>query len=222
MSPQRKSPSNRRFQRPLRYFSNIPGPSPMPAITRALARFAANTSYDALPPAIRHEGTRAFVNWVGCAAGGSQEEAIRRALEVCTEFNGAASSTLVGRGERLDALNATFINSMSSGALAFNDPHFTTVAHPTSPVGAVLLALAERQPLSGKEFVRAVALADEIQCRIGGILVTPPAQSAIGLSMAGLGGRLRAPRSARLSLGLDAKHKTTATGLGGEQAAGLG
>jgi 2-methylcitrate dehydratase PrpD len=193
----------------------------MTAVTRSLARFAVNTRYDALPAAIRHEGTRSFVNWVGCAAGGSQEDAIRRALEVCTEFNGAASSTLVGRREKLDALNATFINSMSSGALAFNDTHFATVAHPTSPVGAVLLALAERQPLSGKEFVRAVALADEIQCRIGGILVTPPAQSAIGLSMAGLVGCIGAAVAAGITMGFDENTMATAIGLAANQSAGL-
>ena len=118
----------------------------MTGITRALARFAANSKYDALPSAIRHEGVRAFVNWVGCAAGASQEDVIQRALDVLTEFNGKASTTLIGRREKLDALNATFINSMSSAVLAYNDTHFATVAHPTSPVGAALLALAERQP----------------------------------------------------------------------------
>src|SRR5258705_9742324 len=163
----------------------------MTGITRALARFAVNTKYDALPATIRHEGARAFVNWVGCAAGASQEDAIQRSIEVLTEFNGAASSTVVGRREKLDALNATFINSMNSPALAFNDTHFTTVAHPTSPVGAVLLALAERQPLNGKEFIRAVALANEIQCRIGGGLVPPPSESDHRRSGAGPVRRLR-------------------------------
>ena len=71
----------------------------MPAVTRALARFAVATKYDALPANIRHEGVRAFVNWVGCAAGGSQEDAIQRSLDVLTEFNGAASSTSSAAGK---------------------------------------------------------------------------------------------------------------------------
>ena len=193
----------------------------MTGITRALARFAVDTKYAALPATIRHEGVRAFVNWVGCAAGGSQEDAIQRSLDVLTEFNGAASSTVVGRREKLDALNAAFINSMSSAALAYNDTHFATVAHPTSPVGAVLLALAERQPLSGHEFMRAIALSNEIQCSIGGILVTPPAQSAIGLSMAGLTGCIGAAIAAGLNMGFDENAMTTAIGLAANQSAGL-
>ena len=54
------------------------------------------------------------------------------------ELNGAETSVVVGRRKKLGALNAVFINSMSSGALSFNDTHFTTVAHPTSPVAAGL------------------------------------------------------------------------------------
>lgn len=193
----------------------------MTGITRALARFAVDTSYEALPAAIRHEGVRAFVNWVGCAAGGSQEDAIDRALAVLTEFNGAQTSTLVGRREKLDALNATFINSMASAALAYNDTHFVTVAHPTSPVGAALMALAERQPVKGKEFVRALVLANEIQCRIGNILCVPPAECAIGLSMAGLVGCIGAAIAVGSVMGFDENTMATAIGLAANQSAGL-
>src|SRR5258706_14396953 len=101
----------------------------MTGITRALSRFVVNSQFDSLPAHIRHEGVRAFVNWVGCAAGASQEDVIGRALGVLAEFNGAASTTLVGRREKLDTLNAAFINSMSSAVLAYNDTHFATVAH---------------------------------------------------------------------------------------------
>ncbi len=189
--------------------------------TRALARFAVNTGYGSLPAPIRHEGVRAFVNWAGCAAGGSREDAIDRALAVLTEFNGAQSATIVGRREKLDALNATFINSMSSAALAYNDTHFVTVAHPTSPVGAALIALAERQPVSGKEFVRALVLANEIQCRIGNILCVPPAECAIGLSMAGLVGCIGAAVAVGSVMGFDENSMATAIGLAANQSAGL-
>ena len=193
----------------------------MTAITRTLARFVANSKYDALPPAIRHEGVRAFVNWVGCAAGASQEDVIQRTLDTLTEFNGAASTTLIGRREKLDALNATFINSMSSAVLAYNDTHFTTVAHPTSPVGAALLALAERQPVTGKQFVHALVLGNEVQCRIGNIICTPPAECAIGLSMAGLVGCIGVAVSAGVIMGFDENTLATAIGLAANQSAGL-
>lgn len=193
----------------------------MENVTQTLSRYICASRYETLPPEVRHEGVRAFVNWVGCAAGGSQEAPVEHALAVLSEFNGAKAATVVGRGERLDALNATFINSMSSSALIFNDTHFATVAHPTSPVAAALLALAERQPLAGKDFLHALILGIEIQCRIGSILCAPPAECHIGLSMVGLVGGIGVAAAAGKAMGFDETTLATAIGLAANQSCGL-
>lgn len=195
----------------------------MQNITRLLARYAVESRYETLPPVVRHEGLRAWVNYVGCAAGGSREDNVVMMLQFLGEFNGGARATVIGHRDRLDALNASFINAMSSAALAFNDTHYATVAHPTSPVGAALLALAEyrTQPLSGRELLHALILGVEIQCRVGMILVTPPAQSAVGLSMQGIVGGIGAAVAAGKVLGLDESHMATAIGLAVNQSAGL-
>lgn len=190
-------------------------------LTDTLASYITSSRYEALPPDIRRDGMRAFVHWVGCAAGGSHEDAVERALEVLTEFNGARDATLIGRPERLDALNAAFVNSMSSSALLFNDTHFTTTAHPTGPVAAALLALAERQPITGREFLHALILGIEIQCRVGKILCVPPAECSVGLSMVGLVGAVGAAVGAGKVLALDERGMATAIGLAANQASGL-
>ena len=61
----------------------------MPDVTDTLAEYIVASKYEALPAAVRHEGVRAFVNWVGCAAGGSRDDTVERTLEVLAEFNGA-------------------------------------------------------------------------------------------------------------------------------------
>jgi 2-methylcitrate dehydratase PrpD len=195
----------------------------MTDVTRVLARFACNSRYEALPSAVRHEGLRAFVNYIGCAAGGAREDNVVLMLKFLAEFNGSAQATVIGHRAKLDALNAAFINSMSSAALAFNDTHYATVAHPTSPVAAALLALAEYPPLSmsGRELLHALILGVEIQCRVGLILVTPPAQSAVGLSMQGIVGGIGAAVAAGKVLGLDEAHMAVAIGLAVNQSAGL-
>ena len=193
----------------------------MNAITRTLARYAATSRFEDLPPSVRHEGLRAFVNYIGCAAGGSREPDIDIMLRFLSEFNGSTEATVIGRCERLDMLNATFINAMSSAALAFNDTHFKTVAHPTTPVAAALLALAEHQPVSGKELLHALILGVEIQCRVGNILCVAPAESAVGLSMQGLVGGIGAAVAAGKVLALDETHMATAIGIACNQAAGI-
>lgn len=193
----------------------------MTDITRILARYAAQSRYEALPQAVRHEGLRAFVNYLGCAAGGAREDNVVMMLKFLAEFNGGAHATVIGHREKLDVLNATFVNCMSSAALAFNDTHYATVAHPTSPVAAALLALGERQPLLGRELLHALILGVEIQCRVGLMLVTPPAQSAVGLSMQGIAGGIGAAVAAGKVLGLDEVHMAVAMGLAANQSAGL-
>ena len=193
----------------------------MKPITRTLARYAHASQFDALPQAVRHEGARAFVNWVGCAAGGCREEEVQLMLALVSEFSGPQEATVVGRSERLDALNAALINSMSSASLAFNDTHNATVAHPTSPVAAALLALAERRSLTGKDLLHALILGIEIQCRVGNMLCVPPAACQVGLSTQGLLGGIGAAVAAAKVMGLDENGITTAIGLAANQASGL-
>jgi 2-methylcitrate dehydratase PrpD len=190
-------------------------------ITRELARYVHTSRFDALPLAVRREGVRAFVNWVGCAAGGSREANVAHVLAVLAEYNGAQNTSIVGHHDKLDMLNAAFINAMSSAALAFNDTHYATVAHPTSPVAAALLALAERQPISGIDFLHALILGIEIQCRIGNILFTKPAECNIGLSMAGLVGGIGAAVATAKAMGLNETGIATALGHAANQAGGL-
>jgi len=189
--------------------------------TRTLARYAAASRFDALPEAVRHEGLRAFVNWVGCAAGGSREDVVERTLAVVAEYDGGPQATVLGRRERVDALNAALLNSMSSSALAFNDTHYLTVAHPTSPVAAAALALAERRPVSGEDLIHAVVLGVELQCRIGAVLCTPPAEVGVGLSMQGLVGGVGAAIAAAKLMGLDEDGICRAIGHALNQASGL-
>lgn len=192
-----------------------------PAITRELARFAVKTHYDALPPKVRHEGVRAFTNFLGCAAGGAPEPVCAKMIESIGEFNGKTDSIVIGSKHKFDALNAAMLNSLASAALAFNDTHYLTVIHPTSAVGAALVSLATRRNISGKQLVEAVVLGDELCCRIGNILCTPPAQCAVGLSTTGLLGCIGAAIAAGKVMGFDEDQMTTAIGIAANQSAGI-
>ena len=154
----------------------------MAAVTRELARYAVESRFEDLPEAVRHEGERAFVNILGCMLGGAKAPGIDRLLAALQEFSGRREATLIGRGQRADILLATLVNAHSQGVNAFNDTHLATVAHPTGPVAAPILALSERQPVTGSEFLHALILGIEIQLRVGNILVTPPAKCPVGVS----------------------------------------
>lgn len=193
----------------------------MQNITRQLARFAVSTTFDTLPDKVRHEGVRAFANFIGCAAGGATEPVCAKMIETIGEFNGKSDSVVIGSSVKLDALNAALLNSLASASLAFNDTHYVTVIHPTSPVGAAMVSMATRRQLSGKDFITAVVLGDELCCRIGNILCTPPAECAVGLSTTGLLGCIGAAIAAGKALNLDEDRMTTAIGIAANQSAGI-
>ena len=50
--------------------------------------------------------------------------------------------------------HAALVNGISSHVLDFDDTHLKTVIHPGGPVIPALLVLAERQPISGREFLK--------------------------------------------------------------------
>ncbi len=189
--------------------------------TRELARFAVNSRFEDLPQKVRHEGLRAFVNYVGCAAGGAGEPVCLKMLETISEFNGKSDCIVIGSRVKLDALNAALMNSLSSAALSFNDTHYQTVIHPTSPVGAALISLATRRKVSGRELIHAAVLGDELCCRIGNILCTPPAECAVGLSTTGLLGCIGAAIAAGKVMGFNEDQMTTAIGIAANQSAGI-
>ncbi len=193
----------------------------MKNLSRILARYACQSHFKVLPLSVQHETVRAFVNYIGCAAGGALESDVHLMIQFLSEFNGNTHTGLIGRSERLDMLNAAFINSMSSGALAFNDTHFASVAHPTSPVAASLLSLCSKHEIDGESFMIALCLGIEIQCRIGNILALPPAKSSVGLSIQGLVGTIGAAVGAGKFLKLEEEQMCIAIGLAANQSAGL-
>ena len=103
-----------------------------PPITRLLAEYITHHPSRGWGDDVNHEAHRTFLNWLGCAIGTARHETIDRALAAVAPFAGPAQAALLGRGERLDALNAAFLNGMSSHVLDFDDTHDAAVCHPTS------------------------------------------------------------------------------------------
>ena len=190
-----------------------------PGATRELAEFAAGSRWSDVPQEVRHEGERAFLNWLGCAIAGCRDDSVERLLSALREFAGAPQATLIGRGERLDALTAACVNGTASNRLDFDDTHLRTVIHPTVPVAAALLALAEHRPLTGAEFLHAFVLGIDAECRIGNAV--SPEHYESGWHITATCGVLGAAVACGKALQLDAQRMTWAIGIAATQAAGL-
>ena len=184
-----------------------------------LGRFVAASRWDTLPQPLRHEGKRSVLNSVGCAVGVAQTPPIDMAMRVLEPLSGADRVTVLGRAQRLDMLNAAFINAISANLLDYDDTHLQTVIHPTAPVAPVTLALAEQRGLSGAAMLHALILGAEVECRIGNAV--SPGHYARGWHITSTCGVFGAAVASAKLLGLDEQQTWHAIGIAASQSAGL-
>src|SRR5690349_11195178 len=65
--------------------------TPPPAdITRTLARYIVGARLQDLPASVRHEAARTFLNYIGCAVGGSPHPTLTAAISALSPFSGPA------------------------------------------------------------------------------------------------------------------------------------
>jgi 2-methylcitrate dehydratase PrpD len=188
-------------------------------VTESLARFISSSPEARLPAPVRHAACRAFANWLGCALGAVGDSSLQPVLRVALGLGGAGQSSLVGRSERIDAVNAALVNGFGANALDFDDMHVRTLIHPTGAVVAAALALAERERAPGSLLLSAVAAGVEVECRLG--LALFPGHYNAGWHITATLGTLGAAAAASTILRLDADRAAHAIGIAATQAAGL-
>jgi 2-methylcitrate dehydratase PrpD len=187
--------------------------------TRLLARYIAASRFEALPPRVVDEAIRSLVNWAGCAIGGAHHESVDIALASLVPFAGAPQAALPGRSERTDCLLAALLQGIASHVLDFDDTHPELMVHPSGPVAAALLPLAEWRAASGAELVNAFVAGVEAQCRVARAVL--PAHYEVGWHITGTAGVVGAAAACARLLGLDEPRTTWALGIAATQASGL-
>jgi 2-methylcitrate dehydratase PrpD len=190
-----------------------------PNVTRELAAWVGKCRPSDIPDEVKREGVRTFFNWIGCAVGGARHETVDRALQAVTPFSGAPTATVIGRGERLDALHGALVNGISSHVLDYDDTHLKTIIHPAGPVASALLAVAELRPVSGAELLHALTIGVEVECRIGNSVY--PDHYDRGWHITGTAGVFGAAAAVGRLIGLDEQKLTWALGIAATQSSGL-
>jgi 2-methylcitrate dehydratase PrpD len=190
-------------------------------LTRILAAYLVNSRPGDLPEAVATEAIRATINWLGCACSGSREETVAAAWRALSPFAGPAQATVLGRGQRTDAPTAALLNGLANCVHSFNDTHPATMAHPTGPVAAALFAQAELKTVSGADFLHALILGMEVECRLANMIAAPPASCSTGISTLGVTAPFGAAAAVGKVIGLDERQMVWALGLAATMASGL-
>ena len=182
------------------------------------ADFVAGTAW-ADVSAQNHEAKRSILNFFATALGSANDPAVTAALRTLLPFSGTATSAVIGRSERLDAMCASFVNAISANLLDFDDTHLDTIIHPAAPVAAPVLALAQARGFSGQAVLTAFILGVEVECRIGNAV--SPGHYARGWHITSTCGVFGAAAGCAKLLGLSAAQISNAIGIAASQSAGI-
>jgi 2-methylcitrate dehydratase PrpD len=190
-------------------------------VTASLTEYILSARWTDLPEAVRRETLRSFFNILGCTIGGAHHEVVDIADRTLGAYAGAPHATVIGRGRKADLLHACLINCLGSSVYSYDDTHAEAVVHPAGPVAGAALAVTERRPASGADFLLAFALGVEMTCRLSKAVSVPPAKGTIAWSQSGIASGFGAAIAAAKLLGLDASRLQHAIGIALSQAAGI-
>src|SRR5699024_7732216 len=135
-------------------------------IVHELATFTKEASFDKLSEEAVKQLKIRLLDSLGTAIGaveGPPVEAIRQMVE---DFGGSEMSTLIGGGKTTPD-RAALYNSGLVRYLDFNDSYLAKgeTCHPSDNIGSIL-AVGETTDLSGMDFLTALAIAYQVQCRL--------------------------------------------------------
>jgi 2-methylcitrate dehydratase PrpD len=126
---------------------------------------------------------------------------------------------IIGVGDRVGVTAAALANAALPQALEFDDTHNESIVHMSSPAVASSLALSETRPISGRDLILAIAIANEISCRVGS--VASGQFHRRGFHPTGLFAPFGIAYSAGKLLGLNTQQLAYAAGTCGSFAAGV-
>jgi len=203
----------------MRATSPVRSISPDASLTAELSERIAATRYDDLPEDICQLTRQCLLDWLAVTLAGSREDLARILLDEAVEQGGNPAASLVGFHIRVPTQQAALVNGAISHALDYDDVNLTMSGHPSAPIVASLLALADARGATGRDVIAAFVAGYETTCRIGALVA--PGHYGRGFHATATVGSFGAAAACARLLGLDAGKIAIALGIAGTQAAGL-
>jgi 2-methylcitrate dehydratase PrpD len=193
--------------------------APALALSAALARWAAGVTFRDLPDDIVAATKLRVMDVMGLALAGAETEFGRSVHNAALALSTPGPCRILGFPDRVGVSTAAFANGAFSQALEFDDTHNESIVHMSSPAVAAALALSEFTAVSGRDLITAIAIGNEISCRVGS--VSSGEFHKRGFHPTGLFATFGAAYLASKLLGLDAEGMARAAGIAGSFASGL-
>src|SRR6202140_4687187 len=145
---------------------SIPPTSTKETITATMSRWAASLEYKQLSQEAVYQAKRFLLDSVGCALGGYQQHDVIIALEVLKEMAGRGPATVIGTGQKKDAVSASLANALMTRCMDYNDIYWKQDPSHPSDIFPAAMACCERAKSDGKELIVGFVLGHEFEMRL--------------------------------------------------------
>jgi 2-methylcitrate dehydratase PrpD len=197
-------------------------------VTAAVVDFITRARFESVPEKAVVEAKRCLIDGFGVVLAGATVHGSGIVRDYVKVASAAAESTVLGP-VRLSttAAHAALANGASGHAMDFDDTQLSTtpdrifglLTHPTVPVLAASLALAERLDASGRAFLDAFLVGFEVECKIAEAI--KPEHYQHGFHSTGTIGTFGAAASAARLLHLSPTATAHALGIAASMSAGI-
>lgn len=188
-------------------------------LSTELAIWASGLGFEDLPDDVVEATRLRVMDVTGLSLAGAETAFGKSTRAASLALSPPGPCRILGTGDRVAVTTAAFANGAYSQALEFDDTHNESIVHMSSPAVAAALALSEITPVSGRDLITAIALGNEISCRVGS--VASGQFHKRGFHPTGLFGTFGVTYLASKLLGLDARLSARAAGICGSFASGL-
>jgi 2-methylcitrate dehydratase PrpD len=133
----------------------------------ALAKNLLKVNYPDIPPDVIEHTKKQVMDMLGVMLGGSSRQGVGELAELMREWGGKEESSVLCFGYKAPAPNAAQVNATMGHALDFDDTG-DGPTHPSVIIVPTALAMSEyRGKMNGEDFIAAVALGEDMMCRLG-------------------------------------------------------
>lgn len=193
----------------------------MPGVTRALAEFAANLTYDDIPEEVAERTKLLIFDTVGIALRARHDAEstppMMAAVRALSMDHG--NGVVVGDDATYSPAAAAFINGSLAHSLDFDDTHAGGSLHSSAPIVPAAFAAADMVGADGKTVIAAIVAGYEVQIRLS-LALGPSDHYNRGYHPTATCGSFGAAAAAGIIFGFTVDQMIDAFGIVGSQTSG--
>lgn len=187
------------------------------SLTQGLGGFIANPPFAKAPEDVVPLLRNAFIDTVACLFSGRSEAVTQAALALARQRAGVPDARVLLGGERLNAMDAAFVNAVSAHALDYDDMALN--GHPSVVLVPALLACGEAVGVPDEAILRAYLVGYEVWAELVGR--EPDSLHNKGWHPTSVIGTVAVAAAVAHLEGLDAKTASHALGIAASMSSGL-